>query len=69
MTETGLAEMFEEAQELVRLAEGDVRGDCGDEAWESGGAWDIIKSIARYQCTPAVGRELVRCELGTRVDW
>lgn len=59
---------MDEAREAIAAAESDTIGDQGEEAWEAG-AHDVIVGIALHSCTPAIGDEILRTELGiTRAE-
>jgi len=53
---------IEEAQMALRTAEMDVEADMGEDAVEAGFS-DIVHSIAGL-CSPEVGKELLRRNLG-----
>jgi hypothetical protein len=71
-----IEEWIEALQEHIKVAEEDVVGDMGREAWE-GGANDVIRSVVEMSGAPQEAiDEVLRREgvlpssrLGTDVDW
>jgi hypothetical protein len=53
---------LDEAMAAVEVAITDVTNDSGECSDEN--AYDLICSIAAYDCTPEVGRELCKVEIG-----
>lgn len=54
---------IEEASAALEVAIADVANDNGGEASDDN-VYDLVCSIAAYDCTPEVGRELCKTELG-----